>query len=140
MYHTRLLLRPPLDTVGTFISLSDGHATTGTWCEYASLVGVDMHDSVLFVYSVLIWLPSGTCIIQWCTYYFTMCLTKPKTIGALPNLHMPPWPTKYTIIINDSVYIRMCTYYNIIIISIHAICKHTPPHEQIIHAVECLHM
>ena len=44
-------------------TLSDGHAMTGTWCDHASLVSVDIHDSVLCVYSVLIWLSSGTCII-----------------------------------------------------------------------------
>ena len=29
---------------------------TGTWCDHASLVSVDMHDSVLCVYSVLIYM------------------------------------------------------------------------------------
>ena len=29
---------------------------TGTGCDHASLVGVDMHDSVLCVYSVLIYM------------------------------------------------------------------------------------
>ena len=38
-------------------TLSDGHAMTGTRCDHASLDGMDMHDSVLCVYSVL---SSGT--------------------------------------------------------------------------------
>ena len=68
--------------------------------------------------------------------------------GHTKTFIWPPWPTNYTTI--RSLYstvspvhmytVDMYTYYNIIIISIHAVCNHTPLHEQIIHAVECLHM